>query len=277
MSRTMWFLENRILKKSFFITDPYHTSDNTPHLLLDRLALSTRLFFMSKYVSILLKCRREALKGRFDTQDWIMSSFDILKLIEGCGGKFHITGLENIRQCQGPVVFVSNHMSTLETMVFPCIIAPIKEVVFIVKDSIVKHPFFGPVMRSRHPIIVSRSNSREDFKIVMDRGQELLATGTSIMIFPQSRRTVEFKPEDFNSLGVKLASRAGVQIVPIAIKTDFWGNGKYLKELGAINRHKPIYMSFGKPLSVNGPGKEEHKKIISFIASNLMKWSDDAA
>ena len=91
------------------------------------------------------------------------------------------------------------------------------------------------------------------------------------------RRTIEFRPDDFNSLGVKLARRYGVQIVPIAIKTDFWGNGKYLKDLEFINRHKPIYMSFGKPLSVNGTGKEEHKKIISFIASNLMKWSEDAA
>ena len=153
----------------------------------------------------------------------------------------------------------------------------IKEVVFIVKDSLVKHPLFGTVMRSRHPIIVSRSNSREDFKIVMDRGQELLATGTSIMIFPQSSRAVEFKPEEFNSLGVKLAGRSGVQIVPIAIKTDFWGNGKYLKDLGPINRHKPIYMSFGKPLPVNGTGKEENKKIIEFITSNLIKWGGDIA
>jgi len=261
------------LKKIFFTADTYHTLENTPRLLIDRLVLNTRLFFMSKYVSVVLKSRRAALKGRYDTQAWILSSFDVFKLIENCGGRFHITGLGNIRQCQGPVVFVSNHMSTLETMVFPCIIAPIKEVAFIVKEGLVKHPFFGPIMRSRHPIVVSRLNSREDFKIVMDRGQELLATGTSIIIFPQSRRNVEFKSEEFNSLGVKLASRAGVQIIPIAIKTDFWGNGKYLKDLGTINRHKPIYMSFGKPFSVNGSGKEENKKIIAFIASNLVKWS----
>lgn len=36
-----------------------------------------------------------------------------------------------------PVVFVSNHMSTLETFVFPCIIAPVMKVTFVVKDSLV--------------------------------------------------------------------------------------------------------------------------------------------
>ena len=166
-------------------------------------------------------------------------------------------------------------MSTLETMVFPCIIAPLMEVTFVVKDSLVKHPFFGPIMRARKPIVVSRSNSREDFKTVMNLGQALLANGTSIIVFPQNTRTVDFIPKEFNSLGVKLANNAKVQVIPIAIKTDFWGNDKYLKDLGPINRKKPIYMAFGEPFSIAGSGKEENNRIIEFISSHLVKWNDD--
>lgn len=131
------------------------------------------------------------------------------------------------------------------------------EVTFVVKDSLVKHPFFGPIMRARNPIVVSRSNSREDFQTVMKRGQELLSEGISIIIFPQSTRTVEFKPKEFNSLGVKLARTAKVQVIPVAIKTDFWGNDKYLKDLGPIDRSKPIHMAFGEPLSIDGSGKRK--------------------
>lgn len=262
------------MKKVFFTSDSYHTKENTSRFFLDRLMLNTRLYFMGKYFMIVLKNRGAALQGQYDTEAWAASSYDVFKLIEGCGGKFHITGLENLHKCQGPVVFISNHMSTLETMVFPSIIAPFMEVTFVVKESLVKHPFFGPIMRSRNPIVVSRSNSREDFQTVMKTGANLLSEGTSIIIFPQSTRTVEFKPKEFNSLGVKLARSAKVQVVPIAIKTDFWGNDKYLKDLGPINRSKPIYMAFGEPLAIKGSGKEENEFIIEFISSHLAKWND---
>ncbi len=262
------------MKKGFFMKDSYHTEKNTHRLFLDRLMINTRLYFMCKYLNIVRKSRRAALKGQYDTEAWALSSYDVFKLIEGCGGKFHITGLENLQKCKGPVVFVSNHMSTLETMVFPCIIAPLMNVTFVVKDSLVKHPIFGPIMRSRNPIVVSRQNSRADFQTVMKQGRELLANGISIIVFPQNTRTVEFVPQDFNTLGVKLASNAKVQVVPIAIKTDFWGNGKYLKDLGPIRRSKPIHMAFGEPLSINGSGKEENKTIIKFISSHLEQWHD---
>lgn len=262
------------MSKDFFLNDSYHTKENTPRFFLDKLVLNTRLFFMCKFFSIVLKSRSAALKGQYDTEAWILSSYDVFQLIEGCGGRFHITGLENLHKCKGPVVFISNHMSTLETMVFPCLIARLMNVTFVVKDSLVEHPFFGPIMRAQNPIVVGRKDSRADLQIVMKKGQELLNSGTSVIVFPQNTRTVKFVAKEFNSLGVKLASKAKVQVVPIAIKTDFWGNGKYLKDLGPINRRKPIHMAFGEPMSINGLGKEEHKLIIDFISTHLEEWND---
>jgi len=109
---------------------------------------------------ILVKGRKTTLKGNYDRQAWISSSQDIFRLIENCEGRFDITGLDNPRNCDKPVVFISNHMSTLETMIFPGIIAPVMKVTFVVKDSLVEDRFFGPIMRARKPIVVSRKNSR---------------------------------------------------------------------------------------------------------------------
>ena len=223
----------------------------------------------------MFKTRRLAVKGQLDRQAWAISSHSVMKLIENSGGRFHIEGLDNIRKAEGPVVFVSNHMSTLETMVFPCIIASEMEVTFVVKDSLINFPVFGPVMRARNPIVVSRTNSREDLALVMNQGKKLLEKGTSIIIFPQKTRRIEFIPNEFNSLGTKLAGRAGVQVIPIAIKTDFWGNGKFIKELGPIYPEKTIYMTFEKPMHIQGTGKEEHQKIVDFISSKLKGWSNN--
>jgi len=255
-------------------SDSYKTPGNTPRYLSDRLALNTRIYFMSRYIALCFSTRSAAVKGLYDTAYWVSSSHDIFRLIEGCGGRFRISGLENIRNSEGPVVFISNHMSTLETMIFPGIIQPLKDVTFIVKDALVNHWVFGAVMRSRNPIVLSRSNPREDFKIVMEQGLERISRGISVIIFPQHTRRTKFIPEEFNSLGIKLAARAGVPVIPVAIKTDFWENGKYTKYLGAIQRRKPIHIAFGKAFKVTGSGKEEHQKVIDYIQFHLEQWRD---
>lgn len=254
-------------------SDSYFTKDDTPRALFDKLTLNTRFYFVIKFLRKINKSRKLALKGKYDNHTWIKASFGVIELIEKCGGRFHITGMDNFRNLKEPVIFISNHMSTLETLVFPSLIAPSKEVTFVVKDSLIEGNFFGPIMRSCNPIVVSRENTREDLTKVLNEGQELLAKGTSIILFPQSTRKVEFIPEEFNSLGIKLAKKAGVKVIPVAIKTDFWGNGKHLKDLGPINRKEPIHIKFGAPLSIQGSGKEENEKIVKFISSNLAKWN----
>jgi 1-acyl-sn-glycerol-3-phosphate acyltransferase len=253
-----------------------YDSPEKEHLTFrDKILLDNWFYFIFKYGATVLRTRKEAIKKVYDTKAWTDSSFEIFRYIENTGGKFHITGMENIIKSPGPVLFISNHMSTLETMIFPGIIGPLKEVTFVVKESLVKHPLFGDVMRSRNPIVVGRKDPRKDFEAVMNGGVELLSKGISIIIFPQSTRSLEFKPEEFNSLGVKLAKKAGVAVVPMAIKTDFWGNGKWIKELGPLDHHKPIHIKFGEPFHITGNGKEENQKIIDFIQTNLKVWNSE--
>jgi 1-acyl-sn-glycerol-3-phosphate acyltransferase len=163
-------------------------------------------------------------------------------------------------------------MSTLETMIFPGMIQPLKNVTFVVKDALVKHWAFKDVMLSRNPIVLSRENPREDFRIVMEQGTEKLKNGISIVIFPQSTRKEVFNPSEFNSLGTKLAAKTGVKVIPTAIRTDFWGFGKSSQYLGPIFRDRPVQIAFGEPIQVNGTGKEEHQKIVDFIAAKIDSW-----
>jgi len=256
----------------YFDSFEYHTPEKKHLPFKERILLNSRLYFTLQYGIQVFRKRRQAIRKLYDTKAWADSSFAIFRFIEKTGGRFHITGMENITKPQGPVLFISNHMSTLETMILPGIIAPHREVTFVVKESLVRHPLFGDVMRSRNPVVVGRTDPRKDFEAVMNGGAELLSKGISIVIFPQSTRNLVFKPEEFNSLGVKLAKKTGVDVVPIALKTDFWGNGKVIKELGPLDRHKPIHIKFGEPFKVTGNGKTENQKIIDFIQEELKGW-----
>jgi 1-acyl-sn-glycerol-3-phosphate acyltransferase len=141
-----------------------------------------------------------------------------------------------------------------------------------VKESLIDYPFFRHVMRSRKPIVVGRANPRQDLRTVLQEGQKLLKGNVSVVIFPQTTRSVDFEPSNFNTLGVKLAARAKVPVIPIALKTDAWGLGHKLKDFGKIRPDKTVHICFGEPLRVHGSGKEEHRIVVDFIMAKLKDW-----
>ncbi len=253
--------------------DTYTTPPGTRRDLLDRLCLGGSLWFYVLHSRAILRARSLALKDRYGEADWANTSWDILHILERCGAHIHIAGLDHLRHSEGPVVFVSNHMSTTETQIFPAIIAPIMPVTFIVKRSLITMPIFGPVMRSCNPITVGRVNPREDMVEVMREGGNRLKSGTSVIVFPQATRHLVFQPARFNTLGVKLAGRAGVPVIPVAIKTDFWRPGRrWRKDFGPLDRSQPIHIEFGAPLAVSGNGKEQHEAVVDFIRPRVLAW-----
>jgi 1-acyl-sn-glycerol-3-phosphate acyltransferase len=131
-------------------------------------------------------------------------------------------------------------------------------------------------MRSRNPIVVSRDNPRQDLVTVMEEGARRIAEGTSVILFPQTTRTARFDPSAFNSLGVKLARASGAVVVPVALKTDAWDNGRLFKDFGPIHPERTVHIQFGNPLSVTGNGREQHDATVRFISEHLAAWSAPA-
>lgn len=236
-------------------------------------AISPSAGFYRKMASIVFRSSSMAKHQKYGNAEWAESSLEILRALEGVGIRFEITGLENLRALEGPCVFISNHMSTLETFVLPAIIEPLKDVTFVVKQGLVDYPVFRHVMRSRDPVTVGRTNPREDLKAVLEGGAERLKAGRSVIIFPQTTRTSVFDPETFNTIGIKLARKAEVPVIPIALKTDAWSNGRFLKDFGRIDPVKKVYFAFGRPLRIKGRGDEEHKEVLEYISSKLKGWS----
>lgn len=230
------------------------------------------LRFFPKLGSVVFSSSKLAKKGVYDSIEWSNSSFEIFRHLEESGIKFKIKGMSNLSKFDGPAVFISNHMSTLETMILPTLIQPVKEVTFVVKQELIDYPFFGWVLRARNPIVVGRSNPREDLAHVLNEGSRLLKESRSLVIFPQKTRSSIFESESFNSLGIKLAKKNNAYVVPVALSTDAWGNGKIIKDIGKIDPKKIVHFEFGEPFKVESSGTMEHEKVINFIQSKLIEW-----
>jgi 1-acyl-sn-glycerol-3-phosphate acyltransferase len=239
------------------------------------------LRFYSLAGPVVWRASRLARRGVYDDAAWSGSSLGILRALEAAGVRLEITGVDHFRTLAGPCVFVGNHMSTLETFVLPCVICPYRRVTFVVKQELTRYPVFGHVMRARDPVTVGRANPREDLKAVLEGGAERLRAGVSIIVFPQTTRTPVFEPASFNSIGVKLAKRAQVPVVPVALRTDAWGNGPIVKDIGRIDPAKAVRIEFGAPLAVQGTGAAEHQRIVDFVRERLRAWgaavADDGA
>lgn len=260
------------------INNIYDTPKETKRILLDKLFFNSRVYFIYRYIKMILRMSFKAKIKKFKYDEFMELGFSTFKILEDVGAKFHIEGVDNIKKVKDePVVFVGNHMSTLETMILTGIIMPIKNTIFVAKKSLLTFPVFGHIMKATLPISVGRTNPREDLKTVMDEGVRRLKEGTSIIVFQQSHRDAKFDSEKFSSLGIKLAQKAGVKVVPFALKTDFWGNAKKIRDFGPIRRKEPVCFSFANPISVEELGKETNEKVIKFIQEKLTEWHHNPA
>ncbi|MBW2660111.1 MAG: 1-acyl-sn-glycerol-3-phosphate acyltransferase, partial [Deltaproteobacteria bacterium] len=184
-----------------------------------KVSLSRKIFpsfwFYCQVFLIVARSAEKAKRGTYDGVEWASSSQDILRAIEDIGVRVEITGIEHISGNNGPAVIIGNHMSMMETLLLPGIIQPEMDVTFVIKESLLRYPIFKHVMQARNPIAVGRTNPRQDLKVVMTEGMDRLGRGISVIVFPQTTRSHTFDPGQMSSIGVKLARRAGVAVVPL--------------------------------------------------------------
>ena len=256
--------------KSFYRGTEY----STPTRKVGWLArLMPTISFYCKAFFVVWNASTAAKKGRYTSVDWFNSSVDIVRCLEEAGCRLEVTGLENIQKVDRPCIFIGNHMSTLETFVLPSLIMPQgPDLTYVIKRSLVDYPIFGPVVKSRDPIVVERVNPRDDLKVVMSEGAKRLEQGRSLIIFPQHTRTVDFNPRKFNTIGVKLAQKTGAIVVPVALLTWAWSSGKKVKDFGPIIPSRTIHFAFGEPMEISNKGQEEHQRIVEFIEQHLERW-----
>ncbi len=212
-------------------------------------------------------------RGRLNNAGLVRGSHALRRSLESVGVRFEVTGTDALDWHGGPYVFVANHMSALETQILPSILHRGAPCTFVVKSSLLRYPVFGAVLRAFDPIEVGRADPRADLRQVIDEGTDRLRRGISVIIFPQAHRTTTFDRKAFNSIGMRLARAAGVPMVPIALDTAAWSQGRLLKDIGWIKPERTVRLSVGNPIPVGGSGQAAHREVMDFIEARIAEWS----
>ena len=162
------------------------------------------------------------------TRHWARTNLRWLEFT--CGVRYRMVGQENLPQ--QPVVVLSKHQSTWETLVFQEIFPPL---VWVMKRELLWLPLFGWGLALGRPIAIDRGAGRRAMEQMLSQGQHRLDDGLWVVIFPEGTRMPPGRRGRYRPGGALLAARAGVPVLPVAHNAgELWGKRQFLKHAGTI-------------------------------------------
>ena len=199
-------------------------------------------------------------RHRIFVKTWAIVSVNLCRLI--CGIKWTVKGKENIPDT--PCVIVSNHQSTWETFFLQTLLTPQTQVI---KQELLKIPFFGWAFMTINPIAINRKDARQALQQVRDQGKNALERGSWVLIFPEGTRRPPGQPGRFSKGAVGLAKATNRNILPIAHNAGVsWPNESWLKHPGTIQVEiGPVIET--KSLTI----AEANNKAKNWVAETLKK------
>ncbi len=226
------------------------------------------VFFVFPYCAV-----REFFRS-LTTDLWALCCFKAHQRAESFGIRVTADGWENRSGYSGPVVYLSNHMSTLETIMLPPVLLTYGKFNVFVKASLSRLPALRRAAAHMGLIPLGRRSPREDLMQAFREGTARIREGNSVLIFPQGSRERVFSRKLYSSIGAKLAEKAGVPVMPIAVKTDCEptrpGGRGWLKDFGTVDPSRDIRLRCGPPIA--GTAKEMHQKAFEWIKAQLDEW-----
>ena len=130
------------------------------------------------------------------------------------GARLQVDGGEHLDPEQA-VIYMANHQSQLDILaLFAGLPGQFR---WMAKEELFHIPLFGLAMRRSGYIPVNRGNHREAMRSMAAAAQRI-ATGTSVVVFPEGTRSDDGHLLPFKKGGFMLALHSQVPIVPVAIR-----------------------------------------------------------
>jgi 1-acyl-sn-glycerol-3-phosphate acyltransferase len=177
-----------------------------------------------------------------------------------CGLTYTVDGLENIPA--GAHVSMWKHSSAWETIAQAAIFPP---QAWVLKRELMWIPLVGWALRCLQPIAINRKAGASAVNQVVEQGKQRLAEGLWILIFPEGTRVAQGERRKYGVSGALLASRAGVDIVPVAHTA-----GHYWPRRGWVKRRGTIRVAIGPPINASGRDPRElNDEVRAWIEARL--------
>ncbi|WP_428100596.1 lysophospholipid acyltransferase family protein [Candidatus Rariloculus sp.] len=142
---------------------------------------------------------------------------------------------------------------------------------WVMKRELLLVPILGWILWLLRPIAIDRSAGRKAVRKVITEGQQRLADGLWIVIFPEGTRVPPGESRPYGLSGALLARAAGRPIVPVAHNAgEFWPRRGWLKRPGTIR----VVVGPAIPTAGREP-REVNAQVRAWIEARLAEMSSD--
>lgn len=129
------------------------------------------------------------------------------------GAKIRFIGMEKIPQDRA-VLYVANHQSFFDVILTITKLPGL--VCFVAKKSFQKIPIFAQGLSLYNTLFIDRDDVKQGLKTILE-AIERIKDGYSVFIFPEGTRSRDGKMNEFKEGSMKIATKSGCPIVPVAI------------------------------------------------------------
>lgn len=175
--------------------------------------------------------------------------------------EFEVIGREKI-DLNETYLLVSNHLSIVDIVsivkAFP------KNVVFVSKKELSNVIFFSDWLRTVGCIFMDRQNVRNSIE-ELNKGIEVLKSGTSMCIFPEGTRSISGEIGEFKKGSFKLALKSKVKILPVVLV----GTRSVYEDNNNKIRKGNIKVIFLDPIDINQLSSDELKDINITVRNKI--------
>jgi 1-acyl-sn-glycerol-3-phosphate acyltransferase len=226
-----------------------------------RSLLFTTFLFLSTFcyaIAVLALCWLPGRRLYGVARSW--SKTQMWVLAKTCGLHYRIEGLENIPS--GAHVSMWKHSSAWETIAQASIFPPQS---WVLKQELMWIPLVGWAVKCLKPIAIDRKAGAMAVAQVIEQGQQRLADGLWILIFPEGTRVAPGERKKYGVSGALLASRIGCKVVPVAHNAGvFWPRRGWVKKRGVIE------VSIGPAIDATGRDPRElNEQVRAWIETRI--------
>ena len=159
-----------------------------------------------------------------------------------------VEGHENIDH-NTSYVFVANHQGAFDIFLIYGFLG--RNFKWMMKQSLRNIPLVGKACQSAGFIFVDRSSPRQIYRTIK-YAERILQGGTSLVVFPEGRRTFTGQMNPFKKGAFFLADQLQLPVVPMTISGSF----DILPRTGKLLHWHPLKLTIHKPIYPVGKGDE---------------------
>ncbi|HEX7501162.1 MAG TPA: lysophospholipid acyltransferase family protein [Polyangia bacterium] len=159
-----------------------------------------------------------------------------------------------------PYVFMANHASSLD--IWAVFVAIPRRIRLIAKKQLARIPLFGWAMWAGRFIFIDRQNGVAARRSIEVAGKRI-HDGVSVLLFPEGTRTRDGTLGPFKKGGFHLAIKAGVPIVPVALR----GTRELMPAGSLLLRSGTMTVIIGEPIATQGLSDEERATLSDRVRS----------